>query len=122
MLIPGSGQAHLNDFAKNKPKEKVGRGIYCSPHFEECFNYAKPLYVGKRGYRLILQCKVNPEKIKVCTNEVYWVINRSKDIRPYGVLLVKERNSSKIMSIFRSSKNRFKWKLYASEVNKFLAK
>ena len=112
MLIPGSGQAHLSDMARNNPKEKVGRGIYCSPHFEECFNYSKALSVGRKAYRLILQCKVNPKKIKVCRNEVYWVVNSPKDVRPYGVLLVKEKNAQKITSNFYLYAKKFKWENY----------
>ena len=83
----------------NNPKERVGWGIYCSPHFQETFNFTEKLTVNKKEYRLIMQCRVRPSKIKVCERmEEYWVINESKNIRPYGVLLVKEENMKKIKS------------------------
>ena len=97
MLIPGSAQLYENSTAVNNPSEKVGWGIYCSPHFQECFNYTRAVTVENKDYHLVLQCRVKPEKIKVCEGtEEYWVINEPKNIRPYGILLVKE---DQIMSI-----------------------
>ena len=91
MLKAGTGQNYKDKIAVNNPSTKVGTGIYCSPHFQECLSYANPIEISDKKYRLILQCRVRPSKIKVCAGcEEFWVINESKDIRPYGVLLIKE--------------------------------
>ena len=97
MLIAGGGQFYQNHKAVNKINEKVGRGIYCCPHFQSCLEFTMAFEVEERKYRLILQCRGKPTKIKVCEGqESYWVINESRDIRPYGILLIKEEKVSLI--------------------------
>ena len=99
MLIAGPAQANQSKNSLNKPSEKVGRGIYLSPHFQVCLSsYSQSVRVQGNDYHLILQCRVNPKKIKVCPNQTFWVLNESKDVRPYGILLVKSENKSKIQS------------------------
>ena len=53
---------------------------------------------GKK-YCLVLQCSVNPKTVKICSANENWVINKSEDIRPYGVLLIKTENKYKISEI-----------------------
>lgn len=97
MLKPGPNQVRSTDMAINKPSQKVSQGVYFSPHFQVCLrNYTTPIVVNKETYRLILQCRVNPEKILITRRQEYWVVNEPKDIRPYGVVLVKNENISQI--------------------------
>ena len=39
MLVAGLGQGYEDENAVNKPTEKIGQGIYSSPHFQVCFHY-----------------------------------------------------------------------------------
>lgn len=42
MLRPGAEQQRKNDQPKNRPAgEKVGVGIYCTPHIQDSFFYTK---------------------------------------------------------------------------------
>lgn len=68
MLRAGGGQAYQNTKSLNKPNEDVGRGIYCSPHIQVTFGYSGAIAIGGKNYHLIFQCRVNPKKIKVCSN------------------------------------------------------
>ena len=118
MLKAGTGQSYKDDMAVNNPSTKVGVGIYCSPHFQECLGYANPFKISGKEYRLILQCRVRPSKIKVCNGkEEFWVINESKDIRPYGVLLIKEQNIKQIKDRYELSGKKFKWADYKQKIN-----
>ena len=42
-----------------------------------------------KSFRLVLQCRLHPKKIKIATAETNWVVNNSRHIRPYGIILVK---------------------------------
>ena len=70
---------------------------------------------------MILQCRVNPKKIKVCSNQTYWVINDSRDIRPYGVILVKSDVKSQIRSASSIFGSDFHWSNVKNEVESYLA-
>ena len=46
---------------------------------------------------MVLQCRAQPDSIKVCEFEqTYWIVNESKNIRPYGIILVLDENVSRI--------------------------
>uniref|UniRef100_A0A914YZ72 Ubiquitin-like domain-containing protein n=1 Tax=Panagrolaimus superbus TaxID=310955 RepID=A0A914YZ72_9BILA len=70
-----------------------GKGIYCSPDPKTALWYSKDYSceINKSGtYRVILQCRANPEKIKVvraADNRLgeYWTVPDGADLRPYGV-------------------------------------
>ncbi|KAI1711848.1 hypothetical protein Ddc_12681 [Ditylenchus destructor] len=67
-----------------------GRGIYCTPDPETALHYAQVYYFQDKEYRLILQTRVNPDKLVVVKkkNDVdgeYWLLPSEEDIRPYGV-------------------------------------
>uniref|UniRef100_A0AC34F2S0 Ubiquitin-like domain-containing protein n=1 Tax=Panagrolaimus sp. ES5 TaxID=591445 RepID=A0AC34F2S0_9BILA len=70
-----------------------GKGIYCSPDPKTALWYSKDYEceINKMGtYRVILQCRANPEKIKVVRagdNQLgeYWTVPDGADLRPYGV-------------------------------------
>merc|ERR1712107_283181 len=78
-------------------------GVYCSPSMAVAARYAdmkgSGTTIDNRNVTFVLQCRVNPEKIKRCHDEEgdaltcnktpYWVLNDPADIRPYGIL-VKE--------------------------------
>ena len=58
MLIAGKRQVYEFEDAINNPSEKVGVGIYCSPHFQICLGYSRSVEVEGKKYRLILQCRI----------------------------------------------------------------
>ena len=83
--------------AVNKESEAIGTGVAFSPHLYAALSYAQTVKVQDRQYRLILQCRLPPEGIKVCQkNEAKWVMNHPGDIRPYGVILVKEEDYERV--------------------------
>jgi hypothetical protein len=86
MLIPGPSQSCNKQNAKNKSQnEKVGEGVYFGSHIQDVISY----YIDHSDeYGLIFQCRVNPKAIKVCNTDYVWVVNDSKDIRPYGIILI----------------------------------
>jgi hypothetical protein len=86
MLKPGPGQAYDKHNAKNKPhNENIGKGVYLTPHIQDAFYYIDH----SDEYGLIFQCRVNPKAIKViCDSDYNWVVNDTKDIRPYGIILI----------------------------------
>ena len=45
--------------------EKVGEGVYCSPYFENCLRFGETKVMGKR-YQMMVQSRIDPEKVKVC--------------------------------------------------------
>ena len=45
MLIAGSAQAYEDDPSLNDPNEKVGEGIYCSPHIQDALDYSEAVSV-----------------------------------------------------------------------------
>ena len=99
MLKAGAGQQCSNYPAVNNAAELVGEGVYFSPHFQVCLKgYSRSIKVNEKNYYMVLQCRVNPRKIKIVKGrEDYWVVNESKDIRPYGVVLFKEEDKKEIL-------------------------
>mmetsp|Transcript_106993 Transcript_106993/g.168946 ORF Transcript_106993/g.168946 Transcript_106993/m.168946 type:complete len:142 (+) Transcript_106993:3-428(+) len=78
-LKAGERQLHSSD---------VGSGIYCSPELSTAQSYCQCVQSQGRSVNFIIQCRVRPEAIKVCPKQTaYWVINKSKDMRPYGILV-----------------------------------
>lgn len=98
----GGAQAYEN-CRDVRTKVKIGKGVYCSPSMAVAARYAdmkgSGTTIDNRNVTFVLQCRVNPEKIKRCHDEEgdaltcnttpYWVLNDPADIRPYGIL-VKE--------------------------------
>ena len=93
----GHAQAH-KDKRCLKTKEIIGKGVYCTPGLGVAESYAKSrggaAGTDYQGHKIIfiMQCRVNPAKIKHChdyaTNPgAYWVLNNPADIRPYRVLI-----------------------------------
>jgi len=105
-LIVGAAQAFKKD-KDVRTGEIIGEGVYCSPSMAVGENYAGAgsLARGAKGgtpidghnVYFVLQCRVNPDKIKRCHDEAtddftsptrpYWVLNDPADIRPYAILV-----------------------------------
>ena len=60
----------------------MGHGIYCSPKLEIALSFAA---ANNLGTQVLVQCRVRPGAIKEYGD--IWVINDSKDIRPYGLIV-----------------------------------
>ena len=87
----GHAQAH-KDKRCLKTKEIIGKGVYCTPGLKEAERYATAHNFKGHKIYFVMQCRVNPEKIKHVHNykfdrNAYWVINDPADIRPYKVLI-----------------------------------
>lgn len=109
MLKPGKTQLHHLEKAVNKENEQIETGVYFSPHVYICQNYAQTIKVKNIHYRLVLQCRLAPEAIKVCEkDERIWVVNDSTNIRPYGAILIKAEDYERIFNS-RCRFKGFKW-------------
>ena len=75
----GANQAFQYDPAVNRPNTELGQGIYCTPHIQFALGYAESTKINVNGieetYYLVLQCRLNPYKIKVGTDNSVWVVN-----------------------------------------------
>jgi hypothetical protein len=74
----------------------IGEGIYCSPKIEVAEYFADSngesfLSTDGKRHKIVFQCRVNPYAIRECptgkSDDIYWVINDPKDIRPYGICM-----------------------------------
>ncbi|CAF3486629.1 unnamed protein product, partial [Rotaria socialis] len=68
-----------------------GPGVYCSPNpawLEGTYAGAVEIDTvkGKKSFKCMIQVAVNPDGVKCATNEI-WVVAKSEDIRPYGILI-----------------------------------
>uniref|UniRef100_A0A914QI48 Ubiquitin-like domain-containing protein n=1 Tax=Panagrolaimus davidi TaxID=227884 RepID=A0A914QI48_9BILA len=89
-----------------------GKGIYCSPDPKTALWYSHDYKcdVNKTGtYRVILQCRANPDKIKVVRAGdkqlgEYWTVPEGADLRPYGVCVYyyPEGHQKQINPIYRT--------------------
>jgi len=63
-------------------------GIICTPKPEEAEKHTPEFIVKDLKYKMLLQCRVNPKRIRIPkgTKDLY-IINNSKNIRPYGLLI-----------------------------------
>lgn len=72
--------------------EKCDTGIICTPNPAEAEKHTVEFLVDSRKYKMILQCRVNPHRVRMPKGaKDLYIINSEKNIRPYGVLL-KEIN------------------------------
>jgi hypothetical protein len=72
-----------------------GRGIYSTPDVDVAKGFAKKFTVKGNQYLVILQNRINPTNvIKVSRDETgngeYWISPDAKDIRPYGLCIMKK--------------------------------
>lgn len=67
-------------------------GIICSPRPEDAECHTKEFIVNDIKYKMLLQCRVNPKRIRHPKGfKDLYIINNEINIRPYGILL-KENN------------------------------
>jgi len=71
------------------PGNKVGDGVYCSPHPDIMDEYAGICSCDGKNYKVGLMIRVKPDKIRAPKDKKdYWVLNGTKDeMRPYRILL-----------------------------------
>ena len=102
MLIAGAAQACAGHVAVNRTGgELVGNGIYCSPYFTTCLmGYTQPCTKNNMTFRVLFQCRIKPEALKCTQCTDYWVINESKHIRPYGIILITSQQYDQIGRIY----------------------
>ncbi len=72
--------------------EPCNIGIICTPNSIEAEKHTTQFIVDNKKYKMILQCRVNPRKVRIPkgTKDLY-IINNQVNIRTYGILL-KEVN------------------------------
>lgn len=93
----GSGQYYENYDNDNKPGEKIGVGVYCTPKPDVMEYYAKQAksktIINGKQFIIGFMMRVKPDKIRYTNfKKEYWVLNGSIDeMRPYR-LLIKEFN------------------------------
>lgn len=75
-------------------QKEVGKGVYVTPLLRTAQAYAEEVCLDGHRVQFVVQCRVRPSAIKICSRADYWVINDSKDLRPYGIL-VRDRGVPK---------------------------
>lgn len=118
--VENSEQAHVNSLCANAPGE-IGRGVYLSPMFALCLQYAHPQKVGTKSYRLVFQCRLRPNSIKIPqqqTKQNIWVVNNSASIRPYGIVLIEDSAVMKYPPPVEQFGENFKYSKYKDRIEK----
>jgi hypothetical protein len=88
----GMGQSAQNKKDTNSKSETFnklcGIGHYLSNRADIAEKHTCNFTVANQKYQLLLQCRVNPNKIKKPEGMPgVYVVGRSEDIRPYGILI-----------------------------------
>ena len=90
LITDGAGQAYAaaTDSRTGRP---CGRGAYLSPNINVCENgYTVPVNINNKQYKVAFQCRIHPNFIRIPVDKSdYFILNESKHIRPYGILLKK---------------------------------
>ena len=107
----GDGQAYENSVninpLTNKKFPKCEEGVYFTNEIKEAKKYTKLIKYNGNKYRIVFMCRVNPYKVriaKVIGGGEYWIvkgdklgdlrgIKRSDEVRPYRILMLKEKNN-----------------------------
>jgi hypothetical protein len=91
-FIPSKNLGFANEKDSNKNSETfnspIGLGIICSSKPETAEQHTVCFTLNKIKYKMLLQLRVNPTKIKIPPkmNDVY-ILSNSEHIRPYGILI-----------------------------------
>ncbi len=65
-----------------------GLGILCSPRADLAEEHTTPCTLNDRKYKLLLQCRSNPTKIRIPKSQPnIRIINSPEHIRPYAILI-----------------------------------
>ncbi|CAB4444699.1 unnamed protein product [Rhizophagus irregularis] len=66
-----------------------GMGVYSTPEINIAERYASQFDRYYARWRVVFQNRVNPVRLSMYHNNVYWVTQRDDDIRPYGLCIKK---------------------------------
>lgn len=82
-LRPGPGQSFKCRTNQNPLSAPglIDTGIFCTPDLPEAIAHNRA-----SNFVVILQCRVNPNALKVADN-IHWVVNEGKNIIPYKLLI-----------------------------------
>jgi len=100
-FIPGGG-AFMGAVC-TRTNQRIGPGVYFSPHIETAEAFTNRIAVGNKNYIVAFQCRLNPPTVLIPAKQSdivanrgnpdwdndYWVVHNPVDIRPYGILLKK---------------------------------
>ena len=91
-LKAGPHQRYKNsENSRDKEKNPIDKGVYLGKNIKVAKKYANLIKLGKQKkfYRLVVMCRVNPEKIRQPIEEpLYWIVDDNYDcVRPYRILL-----------------------------------
>ncbi|CAD8079314.1 unnamed protein product [Paramecium sonneborni] len=92
-LQQGNRNAHFS-CSSMKNQDQIGKGIYFSDKFEACLEYAHPVQIGDKQFKVLFMSRVNPQKIVMCQSMIkkrYFVVNNSEDVRSYRILLYQSQ-------------------------------
>lgn len=65
-----------------------GLGIFCSPKPDSAGEKTAVFILNDVKYKMLLQCRVNPTRIKIPQNSSdLYIISSNEHIRPYGILI-----------------------------------
>ncbi len=93
IVVENSRQAYASSDCVNQKGQKVGVGVYLTPMFYEALGYTSPQRVGEKEYHLVFQCRLRPEEIRIPKEKQnYWVVRNSAAIRPYGIVLIENKD------------------------------
>jgi len=67
---------------------ECGLGVFCSKSPENAEEKTAIFTLNNVRYKMLLQCRVNPERIRIPKIDTsIYIINNSHNIRPYGILI-----------------------------------
>ena len=97
-LKEGKNKAYEYDEDSLHSGQKCVRGVYLSSKIAVVEEYTDVLTVREinKSFRVVFQCRVNPEKIRQPkTQPDYWILKGDgQEIRPYRLLVKEEENKS----------------------------
>ena len=73
----------------NSYESYVGNGIYFAKDIDEAKDYTEIIYYKDYKLRVVFMCRINPELVKICNDDKYYVVsgeNVGDEVRPYRVL------------------------------------
>ena len=95
VINEGYEQTYKNDvninYKSQKEYQKCGNGVYLFQDPKIAENTASIINLGGISYKILLMCRVNPEKIRKPQGFEYcWILNPTpNEVRPYRILIKK---------------------------------
>lgn len=84
-IKPGMHNAYAGGETGTPRKRKIPKGVYLAWNVED--SYTKAVELKGKRYEISFQCRVRPDKIFQTSHSSYIVIEKSKYIRPYGIVI-----------------------------------